>query len=69
MKTGIYQHYKGALYNVTQLVKHSETEEELVLYQCQYGDFSWWVRPKAMFFESIIKEGQSIERFKWLREA
>ncbi|MCJ8312000.1 MAG: DUF1653 domain-containing protein [Saccharospirillaceae bacterium] len=68
MKPGIYQHYKGSLYKVTQVVKHSETDEELVLYQCQYDDFSWWVRPKAMFLENIKKDGKQIKRFTWLRD-
>ena len=68
MKLGIYAHYKGAMYKVTNVVKHSETEEELVLYQCQYGDYSWWVRPKTMFLESIEKDGASIARFKWIRD-
>jgi len=68
MKLGIYQHYKGPLYKVTQVVKHSETDEELVIYQCQYDDFSWWARPKSMFLETIIKDGKQINRFTWMRD-
>ena len=68
MKLGVYQHYKGSFYFVERVVKHSETDEELVLYQCQYDDFSWWVRPKTMFLESFNKDGKQIKRFTWLRD-
>ncbi len=55
VKGGTYQHYKGQRYRLIDIVKHSETLEELVLYEALYkndlGNF--WVRPKKMFFESL----------------
>ncbi|WP_420089674.1 DUF1653 domain-containing protein [Snodgrassella alvi] len=63
MQRGIYQHYKGRLYQVTGTARHSETEEELVIYQCLYGDYSTWVRPKSMFKETISVNGQPVPRF------
>jgi hypothetical protein len=72
MKTGIYKHYKGQLYLVDKVVKHSETEEELVIYQCMYEDKnsvkSWWARPKSMFLESIQIDGVWVRRFEWIEE-
>ena len=66
MKLGVYQHYKGANYQVEKIVRHSETEEELVIYQCLYGDRSWWARPKSMFLESIQVGAQTRPRFVWV---
>ena len=50
---GIYRHYKGNLYEVLEIAKHSETEEELVVYRALYGDYGVWVRPLGMFTETI----------------
>ncbi|MBN2817097.1 MAG: DUF1653 domain-containing protein [Campylobacterales bacterium] len=68
MKKGLYQHYKGNLYEVIDLVKHSETEEELVLYRALYAQRGLWVRPYPMFFEDVEIEGQKIQRFKYIGE-
>lgn len=63
---GTYRHYKGALYDVLGLARHSETEEWLVLYRPQYGEKGLWVRPVDMFNESVTIDGKSIPRFEYL---
>ena len=69
LKKGIYQHYKGQLYQVLHVAMHSETQEELVVYQCLYGDYSIWVRPLDMFTESItLDDDREQERFKLIQE-
>ncbi len=60
---GIYRHYKGQRYRVLATARHSETLEPLVVYQALYGDFGLWVRPAAMFAESVMVEGRTIPRF------
>ena len=69
LKKGIYQHYKGQLYQVLHVATHSETQEILVVYQCLYGDYSIWVRPLEMFKESItLDDDREQERFKLIQE-
>lgn len=63
LPTGIYRHYKGERYQVIDLVRHSETEEWLVLYRALYGEQGLWVRPLAMFTESLEIKGQKQPRF------
>lgn len=65
----IYRHYKGQLYRVLGVAHHSETLEEMVVYQALYGDHGIWVRPLKMFIESIIVEGQLVLRFTPLEDA
>lgn len=64
IETGLYQHYKGAEYEVLGLVTHSETEEKLVVYRALYGEFGLWVRPLDMFKESVSINGLEQDRFK-----
>jgi hypothetical protein len=66
MKPGIYKHYKGNRYKVIGTAKHSETMEEMVVYQALYGEMGLWVRPLAMFNESVEIEGKQVPRFEWL---
>ncbi len=69
LKKGIYQHYKGNLYQVFNVATHSETREKVVVYQCLYGDYSMWVRPLTMFTETITtSDDREIERFKLIQE-
>ena len=64
---GIYRHYKGSLYQVLHMAKHSETEESLVIYRCLYGEYGVWVRPLAMFTESIEVNGKEVPRFELIK--
>ncbi|HTJ78096.1 MAG TPA: DUF1653 domain-containing protein [Rariglobus sp.] len=66
---GRYRHYKGKEYLVLGVAKHSETEEELVTYRLLYGDYGLWVRPRAMFLETIELDGQSMPRFAYVGPA
>ncbi|HEY8331914.1 MAG TPA: DUF1653 domain-containing protein [Pseudomonas sp.] len=67
LQTGLYRHYKGREYRVLGLARHSETEEELVVYQALYGDYGLWVRPLAMFRETVEVEGETLPRFALVR--
>lgn len=69
MKQGVYQHYKGAQYWVDRVVRHSETEEKLVIYQALYGEKGWWARPLDMFQETVNIDGEQIPRFEFLTES
>ncbi|GAA0564022.1 DUF1653 domain-containing protein [Halomonas salifodinae] len=60
---GIYRHYKGPLYEVMGLARHSETEEPLVVYRALYGEYGLWVRPLAMFTERVVVDGKEQPRF------
>lgn len=60
---GLYRHYKGGLYEVIDMVRHSETLEAMTLYRALYGARGLWVRPAAMFGESVEIDGQQQLRF------
>ena len=67
MKLGTYKHYKGNVYEVIGIAKHSETLEEMVVYK-SVVDGQIWVRPKEMFLENVEVEGKKIPRFAFLTE-
>ena len=69
IKPGRYRHYKGQDYEVIGCARHSETEEELVVYRALYDDRGLWVRPIAMFTEQLSIDGKSVPRFSFLQEA
>jgi len=69
LEKGIYKHYKGNLYEVIDVAKHSETEEEHVVYRALYGDYSTWIRPLAMFIETVKIDGQQVPRFAFVEAA
>ena len=60
---GRYRHYKGNDYEVIGVARHSETDEELVVYRPDYGERGLWVRPLAMFVETVEVNGETVPRF------
>ena len=64
---GIYRHYKGNLYQVLHIARHSETEELLVVYRCLYGEYGVWVRPIVMFAEMVTVDGKEVPRFELIK--
>lgn len=60
---GRYRHYKDGEYELIGVARHSETLEPLVVYRPLYNDSGWWVRPHAMFFESVMIDGTPQPRF------
>ena len=67
-RPGLYRHYKGGEYRVIGIARHSETLEPLVVYQALYGERGLWVRPQAMFAESVVRQGRSEPRFQFIGE-
>ncbi|MGB2133625.1 MAG: DUF1653 domain-containing protein [Pseudomonadales bacterium] len=65
LKPGIYRHFKGNRYEVIDLVKHSETEETLVLYRALYGERGLWVRPLSMFVGNKQLDDKMVPRFSY----
>jgi hypothetical protein len=63
LEPGHYRHYKGGEYEVVGVARHSESLEALVVYRPLYNATGLWVRPYAMFFESIEIDGQHQPRF------
>ena len=68
IKIGRYRHFKGNEYEVLHLARHSETEEQMVVYRALYGDFSVWVRPASMWNETVERDGKSFKRFMYIGE-
>lgn len=70
IKKGKYRHYKGGMYRVLDTVKHSETLEDLVLYETLYDNprSKLWVRPLKMFSEKVEVNGRMVPRFEYLKE-
>ena len=68
VKPGRYRHFKGNEYQVLYNARHSETMEELVVYKALYGDGGIWVRPAAMFCETVTRDGKTVPRFEYVGE-
>ena len=69
VKGGYYRHYKNKDYRVIDIVRHSESLEELVLYEALYQNDlgKLWVRPLKMFIEDVIVDGKTIPRFAFVK--
>ena len=63
---GVYRHYKGNHYQVLNLAKHSETLEDMVVYQALYGEHGIWVRPTSMWNEKVNYQGKQVKRFTYI---
>lgn len=68
IKPGRYRHFKGKEYEVLGVARHSETEEELVVYRALYGDFGLWIRPVSMWNETVERDGKTFRRFTYIGE-
>ena len=68
IKLGKYRHFKGGEYEVLGIAKHSETQEEMVIYRALYGEREIWVRPASMWNEQIQKDGKTFSRFTYIGE-
>ena len=66
VRPGRYRHFKGNEYQVLGVARHSETEEEMVVYRALYGEGGLWVRPAAMFNETVVIDGVEQPRFRRL---
>ena len=63
LKPGLYRHFKGNEYRLLYVAKHSETMEDMVVYQALYGEQGIWVRPASMWNEHIDREDYQGPRF------
>ena len=68
IKPGKYRHFKGNYYEVLGIAHHSETMEELVVYRTLYGEQGLWVRPAAMWTETVDRDGYHGPRFQYMDE-
>ena len=63
IRAGRYRHFKGKEYEVVGIARHSETLEEMVVYRALYGEGGLWVRPAAMWNETVERDGVVYQRF------
>jgi hypothetical protein len=73
IKLGKYKHFKGMTVEVIGVALHSETMEEMVIYNHPdpvkgKGANTMWARPKEMFFEKVEVDGKKIPRFKFINK-
>ena len=66
IKIGKYRHFKGNMYEVIGIAKHSETLEEMVVYRALYGNGELWVRPASMWNETVERDGKVFRRFEYI---
>lgn len=63
IERGKYRHFKGGEYEVLCVGKHSETQEEMVVYRALYGEKEVWVRPAIMWLDRVERDGKTYQRF------
>lgn len=68
LKIGKYRHFKGNEYELLGVARHSETLEPMVVYRALYGDGGLWVRPAAMWTETVHREDYHGPRFQYVEE-
>ena len=68
VRPGIYRHFKGHLIEVIGTARHTETEEEFVVYRHLDGDYPLWIRPASMFLERVSRDGYDGPRFTLVNE-
>lgn len=68
VRIGRWRHFKGNEYEVIGVAQHSETLEEMVVYRALYGEGGLWVRPAAMWLETVERGGERLPRFTYLGE-
>ncbi len=68
IRPGRYRHFKGNEYRVIGTARHSETLEEMVVYQALYGEHGLWVRPASMWSETVERDGYCGPRFVYIGE-
>jgi hypothetical protein len=70
LQLGVYEHYKGKKYRVIDVGKHSETLEDMVVYEALYQNevSKLWIRPLTMFLEEVEVEGKRVPRFAYRSE-
>ena len=66
IKPGKYRHFKGNMYEVIGVAKHSESLEEMVVYRALYGSSDLWVRPVSMWNETVERDGKTFKRFEYI---
>lgn len=66
LKQGRWRHYKGSEYRLLGVAKHSETLEDMVVYQALYGQGGLWVRPAGMWLEPVQTAEGTVTRFTYL---
>lgn len=68
IKIGKYRHFKGNEYKVLYIAKHSESLEDMVVYQALYGDKGVWVRPASMWNDTVERDGKTYRRFTFIED-
>ncbi len=68
IQTRYFRHFKGGKYKLVAIGQDSETLAQVVIYQALYGEHQFWVRPKDLFFGTVIRDGKEVKRFEEITE-